>query len=293
MLRSMTGFGSAAAEGGGWRAECEVRSVNNRGLKVSSRVVPSDRELETEVDRLVRERLRRGSVQLSLTLERTDAAAVAGFDQDRVAAYWAAYREAASRAGLPKPTSLEPVLSLPGVLGSTEEAAVDDAARTVAAEALSEAVDHLNEFRDRDGLAMRDDLSKLSGQIRGELSAVAERAPEVVREYRDRFRERLTELLAEVKAKAPEEAIVREAGVFAERADINEEVTRLTGHLDQFEARIAAEEVEGRKLDFLGQEMFREINTIGSKANDLTIARRVVEMKAAAEKIREMVQNVE
>ena len=293
----MTGFGAASREGegpaDGWSAEAEVRSVNNKGLKLSSRVVPGDQELETRLDRLVRGRLRRGSVTLSVTLSHADEGRGAGFDSDALAAYWASYKAAAFDAGLPEPRSIEPLLTLPGVVGRSERVELTDAARDLAAAAVEDAIDGLEAFREREGRDMRTDLAKLSAEIRRQLDPVAARAPGVAADHRDRLTERVAELLKGTGAELPESSIVREAAVFAERADINEEITRLSSHLGHFEQRIAAEDVEGRKLDFLGQEMFREINTIGSKANDLEISRHVVEMKAAAEKIREMVQNVE
>ena len=293
----MTGFGAASREGAaeatGWTAAAEVRAVNNKGLKLSSRVVPGDAELERQVDSLVRGRIRRGSVNLTLTLTHADDVRSAGLDADVLAGYWAAYVAAHAGAGLPEPTSIDALLPLPGVVRAAPPTGLTDAARRLAVAAVDAACDGLVEFRRREGAAMRDDLARLLDEIAAHRADVATRAPAVVTDFRDRLTERVAALLADSPAEIPEASIIREVSVFAERADVNEELTRLTSHLDQFRDRIAADDVEGRKLDFLGQEMFREINTIGSKANDLQIARSVVEMKAAAEKIREMVQNVE
>jgi len=140
---------------------------------------------------------------------------------------------------------------------------------------------------------MLQELRRQCQVLREQLEKVAERATEVVTAYRDRLLQRVNELLSGTDVRAEPDDLLREVSVFAERCDIGEEVTRLRSHLDQFAAFLESDKSEGRRLDFLGQEMFREINTIGAKANDVAIAHCVVEMKAATERIREILQNVE
>jgi uncharacterized protein (TIGR00255 family) len=148
-------------------------------------------------------------------------------------------------------------------------------------------------MRQEEGAAMAADLTANARAIAAELSAVERRAPQVVEAYRARLLDRLKGLLADLGVQIQPADVVREVGIFAERSDISEEIVRLKSHLEQFATVMAERDSQGRKLDFVIQEMFRETNTIGSKANDAEIARHVIEMKTAIERMREMIQNVE
>ena len=160
-------------------------------------------------------------------------------------------------------------------------------------EVLAEAVNSLDRMRRDEGTAMANDLSQNCQQIAVALGHIERRAPVVVEAYRARLTDKLNSLLKEFGTEIQPADIVRETGIFADRSDIAEETVRLRSHLEQFQATLQASESNGRKLDFLTQEMFRETNTIGSKANDAEIAGHVIEMKTVIERIREMVQNVE
>ena len=296
MLRSMTGFGSGEATVGDVTATTEVRSVNHRGLKLSVRLSPTHGRIETQLEKLGKELIRRGSVQLQV---KVTEAGWAGQDvrsevnAAQVAAYFEAAQTAARQADIEPPHDITPFLVLPGAL-TTREVQFDEADLEAAVvESVRAAVEALDVFRRVEGEALAGDMLTQIAVIRESLATVDERAPQVVEEYRERIQSRLGEILARNEIELPEETIIREVAVFADRADVNEEISRLTCHLDQFEAIVGSEDVEGRKLDFLCQEMFREINTIGSKANDIVLSQTVVDMKAAAEKVREQVQNVE
>jgi uncharacterized protein (TIGR00255 family) len=158
---------------------------------------------------------------------------------------------------------------------------------------LEQALDRLQAMRQEEGRAMAQELLQLRDQIAAELGAIRARIPSVAAAYRDRLLERVRALLAELDVKIDRSDLIKEVAIFAERSDIAEEVVRLASHLDQFRDVVAEPESAGRKLEFLTQEMFREANTIGSKASDVDISRHVVEIKGALEKIRELVQNVE
>jgi uncharacterized protein (TIGR00255 family) len=160
-------------------------------------------------------------------------------------------------------------------------------------EALRDALDHLQQMRAREGEAMAADMLANHAVIVAEVDAIQGRAPVVVEAYAQRLRDRLNALLAEHEVRVEPADIVREVGIFAERSDIAEEIVRLRSHLEQFDQIMRSGDSVGRKLEFITQEMFRETNTIGSKANDADIARHVVEIKAAIERMREMIQNVE
>ena len=299
MLESMTGFGSGQATDGRVLATAEVRTVNHRGLKISSRITPSSAAVESQVEKIVKAGIRRGSVQLAVKAslaaagDPSGATASSSLDVLQVLHYLDGARDAATRAGLPQPDRIEPFLALPNVTFSADQSLDADELAGAAAAAVTAAVAALREFRQLEGRALKTDLQSQTAAIRGGLATVTQRAPSVAAEYRNRLHERMQTALNGTGVQLTDEQIVREVALFADRADVNEEVTRLSCHLDQFDELIDADEVEGRRLDFLCQEMFREINTIGSKANDLTLSQTVVTMKAAAEKLREQVQNVE
>ena len=186
------------------------------------------------------------------------------------------------------------LLTLPGVISDELSSSLDAAAEWPFLEGIVvKALAGLNEFRQREGESMRAELQQCCEQIATNLESVIERAPEVVSNYRDKVLERVRELLGDSGATVEPEHLIREVSIFADRCDINEEITRLRCHIDEFLKVINGPSSQGRKLDFLSQEMFREINTTGSKASNVEIAHHVVEMKAAVEKIREILGNVE
>jgi uncharacterized protein (TIGR00255 family) len=158
---------------------------------------------------------------------------------------------------------------------------------------LSETLDQFDDFRRTEGDQMQEDLHRQCQLISDQVGAITTLAPEVVTEYRTKLLERLSRAVAESGVTVSESDVIREVAIYADRCDINEEITRLRSHLQQFATFLNGKTSLGRKLEFLGQEMFREINTIGSKANNVAIAHNVVEMKAAIERIREVLQNVE
>ena len=189
---------------------------------------------------------------------------------------------------------LAPLLALPGVIHEpTAELDELEAQWPRIEGVLNEALARLAKMRIDEGRSMAADLNANARTIAAELTKIEVRAPLVVEAYRSRLGERLNKLLAEVGVQAGPADVIREVGLFAERSDISEEIVRLRSHLEQFDDVMASDESQGRKLEFLTQEMFRETNTIGSKANDAEIARHVIEIKTAIERMREMIQNVE
>ncbi len=186
------------------------------------------------------------------------------------------------------------LLPLPGVVVESELTAdaVDSFWPDVET-AVRKSLDQFEHFRQTEGRQMQNDLQLQCRTIAEQVDAVAALAPQVVAEYRTKLLERLQNAVAESGVSVSESDLIREVAVYADRCDINEEITRLRSHLQQFESFLNADQSQGRKLEFLGQEMFREINTIGSKTGNVAIAHRVVDMKAAIERIREILQNVE
>ncbi len=289
----MTGFGEARRQEDGLVMGAELRTINNRYFKLSLKCPDGYGSLESQIESYVRDRVKRGTVQLNLRVDRGRRAE----DYKLNAVALASYREQLEalnvRWHMNDTVNLENLLVLPGVVMDERKQAdlTDEWSRLEPV--LGEAVAALNKMRAEEGATMAADLRANLAFIARELEEIQTRAPQVVDSYRNRLTDRLKNVLAEFQVSLDPSDVIREVSLFAERSDISEEIVRLKSHLEQFESTMSADESSGRKLDFLTQEMFRETNTIGAKANDVHIARHVVEIKAAIEKIREMVQNVE
>jgi len=295
MIRSMTGYGAAERTTDEVRIAVEIRTVNNRSLKVSQRTPEGLGAAEVVMDRLVRERLTRGTVYVSLTVEPVGAAARAPINREVLAAYWkdlARLRE--ELGGGDGPPALEALLGLPGVVG--DEAVVLTGIKNLEAlvkETAREALDRLDAMRETEGQATAKDLTAKLEEMGRRVAAVRRRAGAVIQEYRDRLQERAQALLEGVEIAADDATLAREVAFFAERSDINEELARLESHLEQMRDLLGASEPVGRRLEFLAQEMSREANTIGAKSNDVEIAREVLPIKVAVDRLREQAQNIE
>lgn len=292
MLLSMTGFGEAHHQDGSLSVAVEVRSINNRHLKVSTRIGEGYAALEPEVESFVRQKIRRGTVQISIRVTRAHRAEDYQINAAVLASYFAQLGQAVPKAAIDGAT-LGALVALPGVVDDNSAASIDvEAEWPTIRGVLDAAFDRLGSMREQEGRAMEADLNANCRAIAAALDLVERRAPLVGDGYRDRLTERVRKLLAEQGVTVDPADLIREVSIFADRADISEETVRLRSHLDQFAAAVN-EDSPGRKLEFVVQEMFREANTIGSKANDVEISRQVIEIKTAIERIREMIQNVE
>jgi uncharacterized protein (TIGR00255 family) len=289
----MTGFGDGSSDGERLHVTVEVRSVNNKHLKISVRAPESYLTLENDIEKLIRGRLARGTVSVSLRVDRTGEEGEYAVNRSALRAYSQQLRDLADELHLPPPSDLSAILQLPGVVEESEVRLLEPEDWPVVETAVSAALDKLDDFRATEGAAMAADLSALCDDIERQIGTIQERRPQVAGGYRQRLQERVAELLAEFEITVSEADLVREVALFSERSDINEELTRLGCHVEQVRVLLDSSARAGRKLEFLCQEMFREVNTIGSKANDVEIAHRVVDAKAAIERMREIVQNIE
>lgn len=292
----MTGYGEANYQSGEAKLTVELRALNNRYLKVSLRAAEPHHLLEPEFEKVIRKTVRRGTVQAHLRWQR--AAAAQDFQINAVAlrSYVEQLRQVGGELGLSGrgEVLLAQALALPGVVPEPGSAGYcPDEDWPLVERVLEEAVARLQAMRREEGRAMSAELMQHRDHIAGQLAQVRERLPQVADVFRERLFERVRGLLAELDVKLDRSDLIKEVAVFAERSDVSEEVARLASHLDQFQEIVNEPESAGRKLEFLTQEMFRETNTIGSKASDVEISRRVVEIKGTLEKIREMVQNIE
>jgi uncharacterized protein (TIGR00255 family) len=292
MLRSMTGFGAGAAQGPGFDVRVELRAVNHRFLQFKLRV-PSDLAgLEGELEKRARTRLTRGAVNGSVTLEATAEAGGATVDVAAAERLLEQLERAAESLGLEDRPTLAQLVGLPGVVRYETVELDRDAAAEAVREAFDQALGALVAMREREGASLAEDLNGHIDALRGLVARVRERSPEAVREQQVALRERVEALLGPERP-VEEKDLAREIALLADKLDVAEETSRLGIHLDHLTEQIAAGGAVGRKLDILVQEFLREVNTIGSKCNDSSLARDVIDAKTHVERLREQVQNVE
>lgn len=292
MPRSMTGFGRGEALGEGKKFTVELKSVNHRFSEVMLRLPRGMISLEEKARRYIQSRLARGRIDGFITVEncgeKTPAVKV---DKALAASYYKAMEELLNDLGISSEIKPEHLLALPNVVSVEEPPEDIDSFWPVLEQALTQAVDRLLEMREVEGIRLQEDLSARLDQIRNITGDIEKRAPGVVEEYRLKLTQRLQEWIND--STIDPNRLMAEVVIFAERSSITEEIVRLYSHVAQAGETLKLEEPIGRKLDFLLQEMNREINTIASKASDLQIAKESVNIKSELEKIREQVQNLE
>ena len=291
MIVSMTGFGDAAAQRDGTHYAVEVRSLNNRFFKAVIKLPDVVNGLEPEVEALLRDKLGRGSITCILKMRLDGAEAAYRINTSALQSYIDQLRPLET-AGVP--LELGALLQLPGVCQEPADDADHLTTHGPAIRDLIQAgIDKLMLMRRREGEAIYTDLTRHADGIATALSEIEKRAPFVIDEYHKRLTQRVNELLSKAQMQVNQLDLLKEVAVFAERADISEEIQRLRHHLLAFDGACKSREHAGRKLDFITQEMLREANTIASKANDSSIAGHVVDIKGAIDRMKEQVQNVE
>ncbi len=288
MIRSMTGFGKG--EGGGFVVE--MRSVNHKFLDIAPRLPKILSPLEARLKKAIGERFSRGRIDVFVTSGGSEEGPRAlKLDVPAAKQYIELLSELKSRFGLPGEVDLNMVGSLKDIIIVQEETGDVEALWAALEAPLREAMDALERMRAEEGANLGADIRSRSRNISLGLDEVAKRSPEVVREYQAKLKERVEKLAQGIELDG--ERLAQETALMADRCDITEEVVRGRSHLAQLTRMLDDGGPVGRKLDFLIQEINRELNTIGSKASDFEIARRVIEMKSEMEKIREQVQNIE
>lgn len=292
MLLSMTGFGSGTATVATETVSVEIKAVNHKFCEVKVRLPRELAALEPVVQRQVKERLGRGAVDVNLRRsQRTATGVVPVVDLGLAREYRRAFAELGQALGLEGDVSLRDIALQVGVLRLEEpEVVLDDAAKAVD-EAVGAALEALLQMRRREGGALSTDLGQRLGAVERLITELKALAPGSVEHYRNRLVERLAELAKGIVVDP--QRLAQEVAFFAERTDVAEELTRLDSHVVQFRSLLQSTEPVGRKLDFLVQEMHREVNTTGSKSQDAELSQRVLALKAELERIREQVQNVE
>jgi uncharacterized protein (TIGR00255 family) len=291
MPESMTGFGRGSASAEGHEVSVEVRSVNGRFIEVAVRAPRALADREAEVQALTRAALERGKVSVTVQAERAAHVAPLRVDEDAARAYAALLNRLRWATEVQAPVTLDHLLQFKEVF-TAAEAPEDASALWAATEAaLRDALAACRAMRRQEGAALAQDLHARLDAIEAELSAVEAAAPARIGAHLDALRQRLAALL-DGETRVDPDRLALEVALLADRLDVTEECVRLRSHLAQFRETLDAEGGVGRRLNFLAQELNREVNTISSKANDPGIAHRTVTMKEELEKIREQVQNV-
>ncbi len=289
----MTGFGQAQAQNERLKLSLELRAVNNRYFKLSLRTQDPLVLLENQIEAHLRRVIRRGTVTVYIQVQRLARPDQFRLNLTALNAYREQLLQLRQNWGLEPQVEPEALLHLPGVV---DEALLEHDVQQdwpLVQQALDQAFQQLQQMRRREGEAMAAQLRQHCQRIGQLADQIAQRATQVAPEYQQRLLQRLQQTLGELDLELDKADVLREVSLFAERVDISEEVVRLKSHLEQFLRLLESSESVGRRLDFVSQEMLREINTIGAKANDSQIAHLMVEAKAEVERIRELVQNIE
>lgn len=292
MIKSMTGFGRAVAETDGYVITVEIKSVNHRYFEFSSRIPRQYGFLDDKLKSYINSRVSRGKVECYVSIDalNTEAAQIV-VNNTLASAYVSALKELSKNYDLKEDFAASTVARFQDVLVVKKADEDEEKIWSYVKSVTDTALDKFIAMRTVEGEKMKNDISSRADYILSCVEYIEKRSPETVKEYNDKLVERVHDLIGDVSL--DEGRVIQEVAIYADKVAVAEETVRLRSHLDQLKAFINADEPVGRKMDFLVQEINRETNTIGSKANDVDIARKVVDIKAEVEKIREQIQNIE
>ena len=294
MIKSMTGFGRGEFTDGKRNVTVEIKTVNHRYMDINIKLPRRYSFAEEGVKAVIKERLKRGKADVSVMIENlAEGDMTVKLSEDVAGQYIENLRNLKEGFGLAGDVDLRLIASMPDVFRIIPDVEDEEEAAHAVREAARLAAENLDAMRAVEGAKLAEDLKMRGGLVRETVRKIGERAPLVAEGYTAKLRARIAELIGD-DIEVPEDRIITEAAIFADRANITEELVRLDSHMMQLDRILSAgEEPSGKKLDFLVQEMNREANTIGSKANDMEITSRMLEAKSEIEKIREQVQNIE
>lgn len=292
MLKSMTGFGRAVEEIDGYVITVEIKSVNHRYFDFSSRIPRQYGFLDDKLKSYINSRVSRGKVECYVSVEALDTEdAAVVINKTLASAYVEALKELSEEYSLKEDFGTAFVSRLPDVFVLKKADEDEEKIWQLVKSVTDEAIEKFIQMRAVEGSKMKEDVASRAEYILDCVSFIEERSPQTVKEYNDKLVERVHEIIGDVSL--DEQRIIQEVAIYADKVAVAEETVRLRSHIAQLKTFLESEEPIGRKMDFLVQEINRETNTIGSKANDVDIARKVVDIKAEVEKIREQIQNIE
>lgn len=293
MATSMSGCGEASCTREGTTCRAEVRAVNNRFFKLTTRSREGLATFEARIEAVLRQTIRRGSVHVSLDLSGSNAPGRRQIDEEQLDRYLRDLLAFSESRGLEMPATVAPLLSLPGVVVEQRaDASAMERFWPLIEEALVQATASLQAMRAAEGAAMAESIRGWCGEIGQRVASIRQRMPEMLAAHRQKLRDRLERVLDGHQEGVSSSDLAREMAIVADRTDVAEELVRLESHLDQV-VRLLDEESPGRSLDFLAQELAREVNTIASKSADVVVSQTAVDLKSTVEQIRELVQNIE
>ncbi len=291
MLKSMTGFGSASAENDNYTVSAEIRCINSKSLDASLRFPKNFSDKENEIRNLLTQALERGKVLLNVEVQtKGDVTPQASLNKTLLKSYYTLLSETAQELNTSSEDLFRLALQMPEVIQYSEDEEKNELLWSLLQKALSQAITGCNDFRKAEGKALEDKLTSYIQKIQNLLELVSKQDPARIENIRQKIANRMTEIAKDEKF--DKNRFEQEMIYYIEKLDISEEKVRLGTHLNYFLEVVTKEENQGRKLNFISQEIGREINTIGSKANDAVIQRHVVEMKEELEKIKEQVLNL-
>ena len=294
MIKSMTGFGIAVEDLNGSTYTVEVKTVNHRHFKLHTKVPENLTHLMEKIEKVLRKHINRGTINYLLRIHIAAGQLPFEIDEDAIRSCLEKIKSIAADTGIDSTIDITNLLALPGITRSvTPSGDFEERIKETVLGLTEKALAGLNSMRCEEGKALEDDLDNNCKVIKENLDIIAEKSPVVVKQYMERLNKRVSELLASSRVEIDADIIARETAIFAERADIAEEVNRLGSHLGQFDSCCKGAEPAGRRLDFICQEMLRETNTIASKACDAEIGACVINIKCAIDRIKEQVQNAE
>jgi len=294
MINSMTGYGEAEGEANSVCYAVEIKTLNNRYLRTIIKLPDAVAFLEEEVDKLLRKSMSRGTVNYVLRFKNMSSNVLFDIDEPALQAIVEKLGRIKSSVDINATIDVGSLLGLPGIIRPTlPDKKVAGQIRKKVLEITQEAIEKLKQMRTAEGAALEADLKKHCKAIKQDIERIRARSTTVLKGYTKKLKRRVNELLVDVKLGCDEETIAREIAIFADRSDVSEEIARLDSHLQQLLSVCQAKGQAGRRLEFIGQEMLREANTIASKSTDTEITRLVVDMKCRIDRIKEQVQNVE
>lgn len=292
MVKSMTGFGRSQIIDQGYQVSCEVRSVNHRFLDINLRLSRRYNILEERIKEEIKKSVNRGRLDVSINIEKIDESTRnIKVDKDLAIAYHNYLKELAENLNISPEIKVIDIFRLPEVFTLEDQEEDLELTWDVLRKSLILAMDSLVEMRSKEGKNLAEDIVSRNNLTLSMVNRIEVRSPEVAKEHHEKLNRRIADLVTQEMV--DEQRIIQEAAIFADKSNITEEIVRLKSHIKHLDEVLEDGESIGRKCDFLVQEMFREINTIASKANDLEIGRIVVDAKSELEKIREQLQNIE
>jgi uncharacterized protein (TIGR00255 family) len=290
-MHSMTGYGRGQVLGEGTKVIAEIQSVNKRQTEISFNLPPALASLENDFRAKIDRSLHRGRIVVTISATGPATHIQPLVDRDLASLYLHRFRELQKELELLGEITIETLLRSPGVISSSEQGLLGPSIRSAVDTALSLALQQLLQMRAKEGSNLHKELTRRIKSVRQAITKIRKLQPQVAKRYRELLFERVKKIGVEISL--DDDRLTKEVVFFAERSDFSEELTRLESHLDQFIDTTNRPEAIGRTLEFISQEIGRELNTLGSKANDAEISRLIVHCKAELEKIREQVQNVE